>query len=169
VGKKNRFHTYNTDYRIDIRDDFGAINEEFHQIGVDVVVGLSDLYFVEQAGIDYYVQIFGGGLAEDHHVALLEFIFGVGEEEEVVEQFVFVTAAEKRANDILVFVHQFAYPFDEAGTHIRYGLYKRPTQHDVEMFNRVHDLKKQGYSMTTIKPVSRHMDIILSGVRAGKG
>lgn len=80
---------------------------------------------------------------------------------------------------------------------IRYGLYKPPTPHDVEMFNRVHDLKKQGYSMTTIsqmlhlrdsnvkkhlemsvptgrkipasKPVSRHMDVIMAGVEAGKG
>ncbi len=80
---------------------------------------------------------------------------------------------------------------------VRYGLYKPPTPHDVETFNRVHDLKRQGYSMTTIsqmlhlrksnvkkhleqsvptgrkipasKPVSRHMDIILAGVKAGKG
>lgn len=80
---------------------------------------------------------------------------------------------------------------------VRYGLYKPPSPHDVEMFNRVHDLRKQGYSMTTIsqtlhlrfsnvqkhlemsvptgrkipasKLVSRHMDIILAGVKAGKG
>lgn len=80
---------------------------------------------------------------------------------------------------------------------IRYGLYKPPTPHDVEMFNRVHALKKQGYSMRTIskmlhlrdsnvkkhlelsvptgrkvpasKPVSRYMDIILAGIKAGKG
>lgn len=80
---------------------------------------------------------------------------------------------------------------------VRYGLYKPPTLHDVEMFNRVHDLKRQGYSMTTIsqmlhlrksnvkkhlersvptgrkipasKPVSRYMDLILEGIKAGKG
>ena len=82
-------------------------------------------------------------------------------------------------------------------TAVRYGLYKPPTPHDVEMFKRVHELKAQGYSMTTIsqvlhlrqsnvkkhlemsvptgrkvpasKPVSRYMDIILTGIKAGKG
>ena len=82
-------------------------------------------------------------------------------------------------------------------TAVRYGLYKPPTPHDVEMFTKVHELKAQGYSMKTIskmlhigdsnvkkhlemsvptgrkvpasKPVSRHMDIILGGVKQGKG
>ena len=78
-----------------------------------------------------------------------------------------------------------------------YGLYKPPTEHDVEMFNKVHELQKQGHSMTTItkilhlrddttkrhlsmdmptgrkitasKVVARYMDIIVAGVKTGKG
>ena len=82
-------------------------------------------------------------------------------------------------------------------TAIIYGLYKPPTPRDIDAFARVHELRAQGYSMATIaemlhirdsnvkkhlemsvptgrkvpasKPVSRHMDIILSGVKQGKG
>ena len=78
-----------------------------------------------------------------------------------------------------------------------YGLYKPPTEHDIEMFNKVHELHRQGHSMTTIwrmlhlrddtvkrhlsmdmptgrkntasKVVARYMDIIVSGVKNGKG
>lgn len=82
-------------------------------------------------------------------------------------------------------------------TAVRYGLYRPPSPHDVEMFTKVHELKAQGYSVTTIakmlhirdsnvkkhlelsvptgrkvpasKPVGRFMDIILGGVKQGKG
>lgn len=69
---------------------------------------------MKQAGIDYYIQILGSCFAQHHHVSFHKLYFGIGVEEEVVEQFVFVTASEKRTKDVLVFVHQFAYSFDEA-------------------------------------------------------